>query len=69
MPEEAIQTVEGRDVVFVRTATGFQAAPVIVGQRSGGRAQITSGLRAGQTIATRNAFLLKAALGAGEVEH
>lgn len=69
VPEEAIQTVEGRDVVFVRTATGFTAAPVIVGQRSAGRAQITSGLRAGQTIAARNAFLLKAALGAGEVEH
>lgn len=69
VPEEAIQTVEGRDVVFVRTASGFTAAPVIVGQRSAGRAQITSGLRAGQTIAARNAFLLKAALGAGEVEH
>lgn len=69
VPEEAIQTVEGRDVVFVRTASGFTAAPIIVGQRSAGRAQITSGLRAGQVIATRNAFLLKAALGAGEVEH
>ena len=69
VPEEAIQTVEGREVVFVRSASGFTAVPVIVGQRSAGRAQITSGLRAGQTVATRNAFLLKAALGAGEVEH
>lgn len=69
VPEEAIQTVEGREVVFVRTATGFNAVAVIVGQRSAGRAQITSGLQAGQTVATRNAFLLKAALGAGEVEH
>lgn len=69
VPEEAIQTVEGREVVFVRTATGFNPVPVIVGQRSAGRAQITSGLTAGQTVATRNAFLLKAALGAGEVEH
>ncbi len=69
VPEEAIQTVEGREVVFVRTAEGFTAAPVIVGQRSAGRAQITSGLTAGQVVATRNAFLLKAALGAGEVEH
>lgn len=69
VPEEAIQTVEGREVVFVRNAKGFSAVPVIVGQRSAGRAQITSGLTAGQIIATRNAFLLKAALGAGEVEH
>ena len=69
VPEEAIQTVEGREVVFVRTATGFVPAPVMVGQRTAGRAQIISGLSAGQTVATRNAFLLKAALGAGEVEH
>lgn len=69
VPDEAIQTVEGREVVFVRSASGFTAVPVIVGRRSAGRAQITSGLTAGQTVATRNAFLLKAALGAGEVEH
>lgn len=69
VPEEAIQTVEGREVVFVRTATGFVPTPVMVGQRTAGRAQIISGLSAGQTVATRNAFLLKAALGAGEVEH
>ncbi len=69
VPEEAIQSVEGRDVVFVRTATGFMPTPVLIGQRSGGRAQITSGLTAGQTIATRNAFLLKAELGKGEAEH
>jgi len=68
VPEEAIQSFEGRDVVFVRTATGFVATPVLIGQRSGGRAQITSGLTAGQTIATRNAFLLKAELGKGSGE-
>ena len=28
LPEEAVQSVEGRDVVFVRTATGFQATNV-----------------------------------------
>lgn len=69
VPEEAIQSVEGRDVVFVRTATGFMPTPVLIGQRSGGRAQITAGLTAGQMIATRNAFLLKAELGKGEAEH
>lgn len=66
VPEEAVQSVEGRDVVFVRTAKGFQARPVTVGQRGAGRAEIVSGLTAGQTIAARNAFLLKAELGKGE---
>ena len=66
VPEEAVQSVEGRDVVFVRTAKGFQSRPVTVGQRGAGRAEIVSGLNAGQTIAARNAFLLKAELGKGE---
>jgi cobalt-zinc-cadmium efflux system membrane fusion protein len=66
VPDEAVQSVEGRDVVFVRTAKGFAAHPVTVRQRSAGRAEIVSGLAAGQVIAARNAFLLKAELGKGE---
>lgn len=68
IPEEAIQVIDGRDAVFIRTSTGFRVAPVTVGRRSGGRAEVTSGLRAGQLIATRNAFLLKAELGKGAGE-
>ncbi|URW75858.1 efflux RND transporter periplasmic adaptor subunit [Sphingomonas donggukensis] len=70
VPEEAVQSVGGSDVVFVRTAKGFRAAPVTTGDRSAGRIEIVSGLTAGQTIATTNAFLLKAELGksAGEEE-
>jgi cobalt-zinc-cadmium efflux system membrane fusion protein len=66
VPDEAVQSVEGRVVVFVRTARGFAAQTVTVGQRSAGRAEILSGLKAGQSIAARNAFLLKAELGKGE---
>ena len=65
IPDEAVQNLGGRDVVFLRTAKGFTVQPVIVGSRSAGRAAIVSGLRAGQAIATRNAFLLKAELGKG----
>lgn len=60
--EEAVQRVDNRDVVFLRTDQGFQAQPVTVGLRSGGRVLILAGLRDGQVIATRNAFLLKAEL-------
>lgn len=66
VPDEAVQSVEGRDVVFVRTKEGFQARPVVRGQTSAGRTEIVSGLAAGQQIATKNAFLLKAELGKGE---
>lgn len=66
--EEAVQSVGGRDVVFVRTRSGFQVRPVRTGARGTGEIEILSGLRAGEVVAVRNAFLLKAELtkGAGE---
>jgi cobalt-zinc-cadmium efflux system membrane fusion protein len=61
----AVQRVEGRDIVFVRTADGFRIQPVLVASRSAGRALITSGLKAGERVAAQNAFFLKAELGKG----
>lgn len=69
LPDEAVQSFEGRDVVFVRSAKGFQATNVTIGQRSAGRVEVVAGLRPGSTVATRGAFLLKAELGKGEAEH
>lgn len=69
VPEEAVQTVEGRPVVFVRTQTGFRPQQVALGQRSGGRVAILSGLQPGQSVAVKGSFLLKAELGKGEAEH
>ena len=69
LPEEAVQQIEGRDMVFVRVKGGFQAVPVSIGSRSGGRIEILDGLRAGQTVVTVGAFVLKSQLGASEAEH
>ena len=69
LPEEAVQQVEGRDVVFVQTNGGFQAVPVSAGVRSGGRIEILQGLKPGQTVVTQGAFVLKSQLGASEAEH
>lgn len=60
VPEDAVQTIEGRDVLFVRTVDGFRPTRVLVGTRSGGMAQIVDGIKAGEQVATRNAFLIKA---------
>lgn len=60
VPEDAVQNIEGRDMLFVRVKDGFRAQPVLVGGRSGGAAQIASGVAAGEQVATRNAFLIKA---------
>lgn len=60
VPEDAVQNVDGHDVLFVRTKDGFRVQPVLVGTRSHGMAQIVSGVASGQQVATRNAFLVKA---------
>lgn len=70
LPEDAVQSVNGQDVVFVRVKGGFQATPVTVGERSAGRIEIMEGLDPGAVVVTTNAFILKAELtkGAGEEE-
>ena len=69
IPEDAVQVVEGRDVVFVRTKSGFQARDVAIGSRSAGMVTILSGLKEGWRIAAGNAFLLKAELGKEGATH
>jgi len=69
VPSDAVQTVEGATIVFVRTATGFRAVPVLVGRQAGGRSEIVRGLTGAERIAGANAFLLKAELAKGEAEH
>lgn len=66
---EALQTLEGRSVVFVQDADGFEPRPVQPGRTDGDIVEVVSGLAAGQTYAARNSFILKAELGKGEAEH
>lgn len=65
VPTTAVQSVENRTVVFVRTPTGFRAVPVVTGRRSGDQVIVTSGLTGQERIATTNSFSLKAELGKG----
>ncbi|MBB2157139.1 HlyD family efflux transporter periplasmic adaptor subunit [Gluconacetobacter diazotrophicus] len=68
VPSEAVQQVEGRDVVFVRAgtdsagATIFRPVPVTVGLESGGGTVILSGLSTGQPVAAQGSFALKSIL-------
>ncbi|MBL8772232.1 MAG: efflux RND transporter periplasmic adaptor subunit [Phenylobacterium sp.] len=68
VPDEAVQTINGSESVFVRTAKGFRVQRVSVGQRAAGRAEILSGLKPGDVVAAKNAFLLKAELQKGSEE-
>ena len=69
VPAAAVQTVENRQVVFVRTPQGFQATPVSIGQASSPNVTVTSGLTGREEIAGTGSFTLKAELGKGEAEH
>lgn len=62
IPQDAVQTLGGRDVVFLRTPQGFRARPIRIAGRSDGMVAIADGLVAGVKIATTNAFLIKAEL-------
>lgn len=62
LAEEAVQTIDGRNVVFVRQGTRFRTRPVTIGMRSGGRIEILAGVEPGDPVVTKGAFLLKAQL-------
>jgi membrane fusion protein, heavy metal efflux system len=63
VPSDAVQQVNGIDVVFVRTAADrFTARPVHVGEAADGRTPILEGITAGDVIAVRGSFILKSQL-------
>jgi membrane fusion protein, heavy metal efflux system len=63
LPSEAVQQVNGQDVVFVKTAPDrFAARPVKIGETSGGKTPILNGIQAGDQVAIRGTFILKSQL-------
>ncbi|MCB4824549.1 efflux RND transporter periplasmic adaptor subunit [Roseicella aerolata] len=65
LPREALQTVDNRPVVFVRTDGGFEKREVTLGRGDDRAVEVVSGLAAGELIAVTKTFLLKAELRAG----
>jgi len=64
VPSTAVQTVEGKTMVFVRTPQGFKAVPVTLGARAGDAVIVANGLTGREQIVAGNSFTLKSALGA-----
>ncbi|WP_374256965.1 efflux RND transporter periplasmic adaptor subunit [Aquabacterium sp.] len=65
----AIQTVEGREVVFMAVSEGFKAQPVKTGRTDGQHTEILSGLKVGDRYASTNSFVIKAEGGKASAEH
>jgi cobalt-zinc-cadmium efflux system membrane fusion protein len=63
LPADAVQTINGDPVVFVRVAPDrFAVRPVEAGARTGGRRVIAKGLDGGENVVVTGAFKLKAEL-------
>jgi cobalt-zinc-cadmium efflux system membrane fusion protein len=66
---DAIQNIENKNMVFVRTKEGFKAVPVETGRTDGKSVEITKGLEAGAQYASKGSFVLKSELGKDSAEH
>lgn len=70
VPADAVQTFEGRTVVFVRIgADTYEPRAVTVGRSSRDSVEITQGLAAGEAYVSQNAFLIKSQMGASAADH
>jgi len=69
VPEDAVQELDGRKLIFVaENDTEFAARPVELGRASGGMVEVVSGLKEGERYAAKGAFILKSELKKGEIE-
>ena len=69
VPVEAIQTVEDKPSLFVRTAEGFATRHVELGVSENGFVEVRQGLEAGAQVAAVGSFVLKSELGKASAEH
>jgi cobalt-zinc-cadmium efflux system membrane fusion protein len=68
IPEDALQDLDGKKVVFVaENDAEFGARQVQAGRTAGGMIEIVSGLKEGERYALKGAFILKSELKKGEV--
>jgi cobalt-zinc-cadmium efflux system membrane fusion protein len=69
VPAEAVHTVDQQPVVFKAVAGGFEPVVVKTGRSDGRMTEIVAGLKPGERIAAKNAFVLKAELGKASASH
>lgn len=65
----ALQTMENRTVVFVRSGEKFEARDVEIGARDAEMVEITFGLIEGDLYAAKNSFVIKAEIGKASAAH
>ncbi len=68
IPDDALQTLEDQQVVFVAgNPNEFTKRVVKVGREQNGRAEVLDGIKEGERVVTKGSFVLKAELLKGEL--
>ncbi len=62
IPRQAVQTVDGKSLVFLKTQEGFVKRLIEIGVSGGELVEVRSGLAEGDEVATDGAFALKSEL-------
>lgn len=65
----AIQTIENRSVVFVRSGDKFEPREVELGQRDNERVEVIFGVTEGEVYAAKNSFVIKAEIAKSSAAH
>jgi cobalt-zinc-cadmium efflux system membrane fusion protein len=65
----ALQTLDGKTVVFVRNGQSFAAREVVLGERDAEWIEVRSGMKAGDVYAAKNSFVIKAEIGKASAAH
>ncbi|MFL9879534.1 efflux RND transporter periplasmic adaptor subunit [Herbaspirillum rhizosphaerae] len=66
---DAVQSMEQKNVVFVRVPGGFNKQEVTLGRNDGKQVEVLKGLKAGDIYAAKGSFVIKAEQGKGSAEH
>lgn len=69
VPLSALQTMEGRDVVFVRDGETYAARPVTLGARDASKVEVKAGLEVGEQVVVEQSYVVKADIGKAGAAH
>lgn len=69
VPLGAVQSMDGKDVVFVRVGDTYTARAITLGARDAGQVEVTGGLKAGEDVVVEQSYVVKADIGKAGASH
>ena len=69
VPLSALQTMDGKDVVFVRQGDTYAARAVTLGARDAGKVEVLGGLTLGEAVVVEQSYVVKADIGKAGASH